>query len=175
MKVLLLVFIFLNFHCHIDHDAKAINEGVDNDMNINNSNINIFDINKNASTPLIDSIVHDTHVYVVVEEMPIYGDCDSLETKNERKKCSDSNFISYLIKNFKHNKDESCYISKFVFRFIIEKDGSVSNMKIIKGKECSSATEYSNLLKNMKWKAGKHKGHNVRVQFTLPIHIHLAE
>ena len=58
-----------------------------------------------------------------------------------------------------------------VLKFLVEKDGSVSNVHAIRGIEDASLREEAiRVVKNMpKWKAGRQNGVNVRVWYVLPI------
>ena len=61
-----------------------------------------------------------------------------------------------------------------IIQFIIEKDGSVSNIKIAQGAEDRATTAMHNevmrVIKQMPtWKPGRNNGELVRVKFTLPV------
>lgn len=60
--------------------------------------------------------------------------------------------------------------------FTIEKDGSVSNVKILRGigGDCDEAAKEV-VEKMPKWKPGKQRGKPVRVQFNLPIKFELEK
>ncbi|MBP5527743.1 MAG: energy transducer TonB [Bacteroidales bacterium] len=56
--------------------------------------------------------------------------------------------------------------------FVVEKDGSISDVKVINSKPETAALEQEavRVVRAMpKWKAGKSRGKKVRVQFNLPI------
>ena len=58
--------------------------------------------------------------------------------------------------------------------FIIEKNGKVSSAKVLKGVNPYLDDEALRVISDMpKWKPGKQKGKNVRVQFSLPIRFSL--
>lgn len=60
--------------------------------------------------------------------------------------------------------------------FTIEKDGSVSNVKILRGIGGGCEEAAVEMIKNMpKWKPGKQRGKPVRFQFTLPIKFELPK
>ena len=59
---------------------------------------------------------------------------------------------------------------RVIVRFIVERDGSVSNVEVAKGAEASLDNEAVRVVKMMpKWNPGKHKGQAVRVKFAVPI------
>lgn len=83
--------------------------------------------------------------------------------------------IGYIGKNFKY-PDEirqlniSC--SKFFISFVVEKDGSLTNIKMEKGCWKSADEELIKVIKTMpKWKPAIHQQKKVRSKFTLPINI----
>ena len=59
---------------------------------------------------------------------------------------------------------------KIIVRFVVEKDGSISNIVIVRGLSQESSIEVTRVLQSMpKWKPGKNNGKVVRSQFNLPI------
>jgi protein TonB len=59
--------------------------------------------------------------------------------------------------------------------FVVEKDGSVENVKVLKGIGDGCEEEATRVIKKMKWKPGKNHGIPVRVQFTLPVKFTITE
>lgn len=79
--------------------------------------------------------------------------------------------MKYLKKNLRYpdraveNKTSgTVYLS-----FVVEKDGSVNDIKVLKAVGDGCEEEAIRVVKKMKWNPGKAKGHPVRVQFTLPV------
>ena len=65
---------------------------------------------------------------------------------------------------------------RVVVQFIIERDGSVCEVKVIKGVDKDLDAEASRVVKKMpKWQPGKSNGHPVRTRFTLPINFNIVE
>ncbi len=59
---------------------------------------------------------------------------------------------------------------KIIVRFVIEKDGSISNVEIARGLSQESSEEVIRVIRSMpKWKPGKNGGVPVRSRFSLPI------
>ncbi len=104
-------------------------------------------------------------VFTVVEVMPEYpGGMDSLAA-----------FIGRNIKYAASAKDAGITGTVFV-NFIIEKDGSVGEVKTLRGisEDCDNeAVRVVSLMPN--WTPGKQHGENVRVSFNLPIKFKLDE
>lgn len=54
--------------------------------------------------------------------------------------------------------------------FVIEKDGSLSDIKILRGVDAAKAKEIIRILKSLpKWNPGKQNGQIVRVHYALPL------
>lgn len=59
---------------------------------------------------------------------------------------------------------------KVISMFIIEKDGSLSDVKILRGVDTVKAAALIKILKNLpKWNPGKQNGKNVRTLYSLPL------
>jgi outer membrane biosynthesis protein TonB len=75
-------------------------------------------------------------------------------------------FIAYLKKNLHAGTDKGRVIATFV----VEKDGSISNIEIIRAFSEKAGVEATRVIKQMpKWEPGMDKGKIVRVQYTIPI------
>lgn len=80
-------------------------------------------------------------------------------------------FYKYLSKNLKISKkdmNKGFYNGKFLVEFIVEKDGSLSNIKVLRGNV--NGTNFIKVFKNCpKWQPAYHKGKPVRMKMKLPI------
>jgi protein TonB len=129
--------------------------------------IGLLTINLNAKSQNsnIDEIKKDTLVFVVVEESPEFQGGDQAR-------------IEYLIKNINYpKKARKAGIQGTVYiTFIIEKDGKVSNVRILRGIGGGCDEESLRVVKNMpKWKPGRQRGKNVRVQYNMPLKFTLKD
>lgn len=98
-------------------------------------------------------------IFTVVEKMPEFPGGQKAMYK-------------YLGENIKYpQKAKENGIQGTVFiSYVIEKDGSVSHAKILRGVEKSLDKEAIRVVTGMpKWKPGKQRGEAVRVQYNLPI------
>jgi TonB family protein len=104
-------------------------------------------------------------VFQVVEVMPEYpGGIDAM--------------IKYLSTNIKYPEEAKTKgITGTVFvNYIVEKDGQISNVKIMRGIGGGCDEEAWRVVKDMpKWSPGKQRGENVRVMFNLPIKFSLDD
>jgi TonB family protein len=119
------------------------------------------DGDENWTDPI--SKIEDVPVYTLVEKMPEYigGDYARNKTLAEN--------ILYPQQATEHGIQGTIYIS-----FIIEKDGAVSNVRILKGIGGGCDEEALRVVKLMnKWQPGSQNGKNVRVLFNMPIYFKL--
>lgn len=118
--------------------------------------------------------------FVAVEEMPSFGDCKKISNKAERKQCSDRSLLSFLSKNIKYPAiaRENNIEGQAVIRFIVEKDGTITETEIVRdlaggcGQEALRVVNLMNQ-KKLTWNPGMQQGRPVRVQFNLPIRFKL--
>ena len=107
----------------------------------------------------------DDEVFVVVEEQAEFpGGLDSM--------------YAYIVKNLKSPElaKEKGIEGRVFVSFIMEKDGSISNVKILRGIGGGCEEAAVEMIKNMpKWKPGKQRGKPVRFQFNLPIKFELPK
>jgi TonB family protein len=86
-------------------------------------------------------------------------------------------FMQFLRQEVKYPKEaeEKGLQGRVVVRYIIEKDGSISEVEIVKSVNEYLDAEAIRVVNAMpKWKPGKQKGENVRVKYTLPISFRLS-
>ena len=110
-----------------------------------------------------DDDVVETEVFTIVEEMPEYpGGLNKL--------------TDYLAKNIKYPQmaRESGIQGRVFVNFVVEPDGSVSNVNVMRSLGGGCDEEAVRVVKNMpKWKPGKQRGKPVRVSYILPIQFKL--
>ena len=103
--------------------------------------------------------VVEQEVFTIVEEMPSYPG-------------GDVKMYEYLGKNIKYPQiaRESGIQGRVFVNFVVEPDGSVSNVKVLRGIGGGCDEEAIRVVKSMpKWKPGKQRGKAVRVSYTLPV------
>ena len=84
----------------------------------------------------------------------------------------DMDLYEYVSKNLEYPKEAKKIKGKVFVKFVIEKDGSISNIEVIKFPEGGQALadEVIRVVKSMpKWKPGEIKGKPVRSNFILPV------
>ena len=98
-------------------------------------------------------------VYDVVEVMPQFPGGQTA-------------MLKYIMENIKYPKQimEEGIQGRVTVRFIVEKDGSISDVKPILSVHPLLNKEAVRVVKSMpKWSPGKHNGKPVRVRFNLPV------
>ena len=104
-------------------------------------------------------------VYDVVEVMP------SFPGGNDK-------FLKYLGDNIKYPAvdRENNLQGRVVLQFVVERDGSLTDVKAVRGPSQAMQDEAVRVLKRSpKWKAGIQNGRPVRAQYTVPINFTLGE
>ncbi|HMM17122.1 MAG: M56 family metallopeptidase [Petrimonas sp.] len=81
-------------------------------------------------------------------------------------------FMKFLAEGIKYpvKAQENNEQGRILTNFVVEKDGSISNIKVIRGVTAALDAEAVRLLNSMpNWQSGEHQGKPARVRFTLPI------
>ena len=121
---------------------------------------NAQDKKENTSQTRKDTATDDK-VYEVCEQMPIF-------------KGGDAALLKYLRENLKYpdNTKDRGVQGRLVIGFIVEKDGSLTDVKVLRPVDIDLDAEVLRLVKGMpKWIPGRQNGKRVRVRYLLPIHI----
>lgn len=85
--------------------------------------------------------------------------------------------MNFLIRTMHYPREDRKHgnAGRVFVGFIVETDGSISEVKVIKGVSQSIDREASRVVNAMpKWKPGKYRGMKVRVRFVLPINFKLS-
>ena len=84
--------------------------------------------------------------------------------------------MEWLSKNIKYPviAEENGIQGRVVATFVVERDGSITDVKIVKSVDPSLDKEAVRVLKSMpKWIPGKQNGQAVRVKYNLPVQFRL--
>jgi periplasmic protein TonB len=119
----------------------------------------------------------------IAEEMPIFPGCEDEMTALDREACTKRKMTEFIQKNVKYpdiavkNNTQG----KIMVTFVVEKDGSITNIKTIGtrlGDHCDEAAITSvNGLNNLtrRIQAGRQNGKTVRIRYTIPVNFSLKE
>jgi protein TonB len=108
--------------------------------------------------------------------MPMFSACDSLTNYELRKPCADQALLKFIYERVKYPtiSREGGVEGMVVVSFTIEKDGSLSRLRVVRdiGAGCGKeAMRVVNLFPN--FEPAKIDGKPVRVEFNLPIRFRL--
>ena len=113
----------------------------------------------------------------VSEIMPRFAGCEDLGlTDDELRQCAEKKLLTYMGSqlNYPPIARENGIEGTVVICFIVEKDGSISNLKTLKDIGGGCGQESLRVIKDMpKWIPGKQRGKKVRVRFRLPVRFKL--
>jgi protein TonB len=107
----------------------------------------------------VEEEVYEENIFTVVESMPVF-------------KGGNAALNPYLSANIKYPvmAKESGIQGKVYITFVVEKDGSITDVKLLRGIGGGCDEEAIRVVKNMpKWTPGKQRGKPVRVQYNLPV------
>jgi len=131
-----------------------------------------------AIEPVLEEPKEDLNeIIIFAEQMPRFPGCEAQGGTNQTKKaCADQKLLSFIYANIKYpvmaleNQIEGTVIVSFV----INKDGSVVDIKVLRdpgggcGKETTRIVKMMNKM-SKKWTPGKQRGKSVRVRYNLPV------
>ncbi|HKK10547.1 MAG TPA: energy transducer TonB [Bacteroidales bacterium] len=106
-----------------------------------------------------EKYVEDDKIFIVVEEDPGFPGGEQAR-------------MQYLANNIEYPQlaRENRIQGTVYVTFVVEKDGSVTDVRVLRGIGGGCDQEAIEVVKNMpKWKPGKQRGKPVRVQFNMPI------
>lgn len=108
--------------------------------------------------------VADTTIYTSAEKVPEFPG-------------GNSGFLMYISKNLRYSRDARAVQKqgKVTVIFVVEKDGSVSNVRVLRSLFPSLDAEAIRVVSNSpKWKPGTQNGIPVRVAFSVPITFNIS-
>lgn len=118
---------------------------------------------KKAKTEAPEKTNNDKVVFQVVEQMPQFPG-------------GDNGLFKYLAESIRYPVDaqESGIQGRVICQFIIDENGQVNDVKVVRSVDASLDAEAIRVIKAMpKWTPGQQRGKSVSVQYTLPINFRL--
>ncbi|MFN7117321.1 MAG: TonB family protein [Saprospiraceae bacterium] len=123
-----------------------------------------------------DDFADEGDILKKVEQLPTMQTCMTIQDSLKRKQCSDRTMLEYVYRNVRYPAiaREMGIEGMVVTSFVVEKDGSMTDIVISRGLCQSIKDECMRIVKNMPaWSPGTQNGRPVRVQFNLPIRFKL--
>lgn len=108
-------------------------------------------------------VVEETKIFTVVEQMPMYPGGDAA-------------LMGYLRDNIKYPTvaAENGVQGRVIVGFVVERDGSITDVNILRGVDPSLDREAMRVVKSMpRWNPGKQNGSAVRVKYQVPVSFRL--
>jgi protein TonB len=123
--------------------------------------------------PAIDE---EREIFKIVEQNPMFPGCEEIADKAERQKCAEEKMLQFIYSNIQYPSiaRENGVAGMVVVQFVVERDGSISNITLVRDIGAGCGDEAMRIVKSMpKWNPGKQRERSVRVQFTLPVRFKL--
>jgi TonB family protein len=115
--------------------------------------------------------------YEIVEKMPVYGEeCGKIEDALLAKACGEKALLNAIYTNIRYPTfcRENGIEGTAYLEFVVEKDGTVSNVTVLNGVSEEIGQECLKVIDSLdSWQPGYQNGEAVRVQFRLPIRFRL--
>ena len=109
-------------------------------------------------------------IFMIVEDMPRFQGCTDDQ-------CTQLKIMTYIAKNTKYPPiaKENNITGRVFISFVVDKTGTVSNVKVLRGVDKYLDAEAVRVVKSMpKFKPGKQRGKAVNVQYNVPINFKLS-
>ena len=140
---------------------------IDVDLVIPGDIVEVDDVTEEFIAPEVGEVENSdmVDVYTIVEQMPAFPG-------------GEAELFHYISKNIRYPQEakEKGIQGRVFVGFVIEKDGSVSNVRNIRGVDSELDAEAMRVVESMpKWKPGMHNGEFVRVSYQIPIHFKLED
>ncbi len=123
--------------------------------------------------PAIDE---EREIFKVVEQTPLFPGCEDVADKTERQQCAEEKMLQFIYSNIQYPgiARENGVSGMVVVQFVVERDGSISNITLVRDIGAGCGEEAKRIVAMMpKWNPGKQRERPVRVQFTLPVRFKL--
>ncbi|MEO0340234.1 MAG: TonB family protein, partial [Bacteroidota bacterium] len=116
---------------------------------------------------------NDAKVYQEVQNMPVFAGCDAENLEGDAlKSCSNSKLFEFIGKEMRYPEiaAKDGVEGMVIVSFIVEKDGSVSNLNAMKGIGGGCEEEVLRVIYSMpNWIPGQKDGKAVRTEMRLPV------
>ncbi|MBR1686994.1 MAG: energy transducer TonB [Prevotella sp.] len=141
------------------------------DLNKSNLNVGALDVKGNSEDE--GTVMRVTEVIAQPEEKP--KEDNQIFTIVEQKPTfpgGDGALMSWLSSNIKYPvlAEENGIQGRVIVQFVVERDGSITDVQVVRGVDRSLDEEAKRVVKSMPhWIPGKQNGSAVRVRYTLPV------
>ena len=119
----------------------------------------------------VDDVIPDP-IEEPVEEEPVIEEVFTVVEKMPSFPGGESKLYEFLGKNIKYPQmaKEAGVQGRVYVQFVVEKDGSITDVNVVRGIGSGCDKEAERVVNNMpKWEPGEQRGKKVRVKYTLPV------
>lgn len=152
---------------------------VENEAEIEEVEFESTEMEESEEIEFVEDIEEETDEifnFAVVENKPVYPGCEKYATEDEKFQCFNSSIIKHINKNFKFPEmaRQMGIQGRIYVNFVVEKDGSISNVTIARSVDKLLDDEAIRVVKKLpKFAPAKQRGKAVRMQYTVPINAKL--
>ena len=113
-----------------------------------------------------EEVIEDDQPFVKVEQMPSFMGGDLMTFRN---------WVQSKVR-YPQIAQENNISGRVLLMFVIERDGTLTNIEVLQTPDRSLSDEAARVLKmSPKWKPGKQRNQAVRVKYTLPVDFRLQQ
>ena len=116
--------------------------------------------------------INEREIFKIVEEHPTFPGCEDIYDNKKRQGCASEKMLAFIYEHIQYPPvaRENNIKGMVVLQFVVEMDGSISNVKVVRDVGGGCGEEAMRAVKMMPlWNPGKQRGRLVRVMFTLPV------
>ena len=127
--------------------------------------VEIEDTESDEDTEIIEEEETTDEVFMIVEDMPRFKGCSD-------DACTQGEIMKYIARNTKYPAiaKENGITGRVFVSFVVDKSGSVTSVKVLRGVDKYLDAEALRVVKSMpKFSPGKQRGKPVKVQYNVPI------
>jgi len=85
--------------------------------------------------PRLPDDEEEDEIFTIVQDMPRFPGCEEMADSGEKKKCAEKKMLEFIYKSIKYPTlaKENGIEGMVVISYVVEKDGSVTNAKVLRG------------------------------------------
>lgn len=150
---------------------------IDDQKDIEETVIEAVDPNQDTEIAKVEDIavaeedIPETVFFSVIENAPVFPGCENESTEKEKRECFQEMMQNHIRKNFRYPElaQEMGIQGKVNVIFVIQKDGSIGNVKM-RGPDKNLEAEAARIISKLpKMTPGKQRGTAVKVPYSIPI------
>ena len=138
-------------------------EIVDNKQEI--EEVDIEDTESDEDTEIFEEEEETDEVFMIAEDMPMFKGCSDDQ-------CTQGEILKFIARNTRYPAiaKENNITGRVFVGFVVDKSGSVTNVKLLRGVDKYLDSEAIRVVKSMpKFSPGRQRGKPVKVQYNIPI------